>query len=74
MVLFQFLCTIPGGLPSSPNRVSSYTHFGIIIIIIIIYSFEFFTSALDDGPSLEFKWQQVSSNLQDSSQYSGRSH
>ena len=51
----------------------------IIIIIIInnnnntIYSLEYFISALADGLSLEFKWQQVSSSLQDSSQYSGRS-
>ena len=29
--------------------------------------------ALADGFSLEFEWQQVSSSLQDSSQYSGRS-
>ena len=43
------------------------------IIIIIIYSLEFFTSALADGFSLEYEWQQVSSSLQDSSQYSGRS-
>ena len=32
-----------------------------------------FTSALADGLSLVFEWQQVSSSLQDSSQYSGRS-
>ena len=38
----------------------------IIIIIIIIYS-EFFTSALADGLSLVFEWQQVSSSLPDSS-------
>ena len=31
-----------------------------------------FTSVLADGFSLEFEWQQVSSSLQDSSQYSGR--
>ena len=43
------------------------------IIIIIIYSLEFFTSALADGLSLEVESQQVSSSLQDSSQYSGRS-
>ena len=42
------------------------------VIIIIIYS-EFFTSALADGLSLEVKWQQVSSSLQDSFQYSGHS-
>ena len=45
----------------------------IIIIIIIIHSLEFFTSVLGDGFSLEFEWQQVSSSLLDSSQYSGRS-
>ena len=44
----------------------------IIIFIIIIYS-EFFKSALADGLSPEFDWQLVSSSLQDSSQYSGRS-
>ena len=41
--------------------------------IIIIYLFEFFTSALADGFSLEFEWQQVSPSIQDSS-HSGRSH
>ena len=35
--------------------------------------FEFFTPALADGFSLEFEWQQVSSSLQDSSQYPSRS-
>ena len=43
----------------------------IIIIIIIIYSLEFFTSAFADGLSLEFERQQVSSSLQESSLYSG---
>ena len=42
------------------------------IIIIIIYSFWVFPSALADGLSLESEWQQVSSGLQDSSEYSGR--
>ena len=45
----------------------------VIVIIIIIYSLEFFASANADGFSLEFERQQVSSSLQDSSQYSGRS-
>ena len=45
----------------------------VLVVIIIVYSFEFFTSVLADGLSLEFEWQQVSSSLQDSSQYSGRS-
>ena len=47
--------------------------FYIIIIIIIIHLLELFTSALADGFSQESEWQQVSSSLQDSSQYSGRS-
>ena len=34
---------------------------------------EFFTSVLADGFSLELEWQQVSSSLQDSSQYFGQS-
>ena len=37
------------------------------MIIIIIYSLEFFTSVLAVGLSLEFEWQQVSSSFQDSS-------
>ena len=44
-----------------------------VLIIIIIYSLEFFTSALADSLSLEFEWQVVSSSLQDSSQNSGHS-
>ena len=47
--------------------------FIIIIIIIIIRSLELFTSALADCFSLESEWQQISSCLQDFSQYSGRS-
>ena len=47
---------------------------GKSIIIIIIYSLEFFTSGLADGLSPEFHWQQISLSFQDSSQYSGRSH
>ena len=43
-----------------------------IIIIIIIYSLEFFTLVYADSLSLEIEWQQVPSSLQDSSQYSGR--
>ena len=47
-----------------------------VIIVIIIISFfliflfwEFFTQALADSFSLEFKWKQVSLSLQDSSLY-----
>ena len=45
----------------------------IIIIIIILLIWEFFIPALADDFTLESEWQQVSSSLQDSSQYSGRS-
>ena len=45
----------------------------IIIIIIIIHSLALFTSVLADDFSVESEWQQISSNLQDSSQYYGRS-
>ena len=51
---------------------SSIAWMFIIIIIIIIYSLDFFISVLADGLLLETEWQQVSSSLQDSSQYSGR--
>ena len=51
----------------------SNNHLWLQYIIIIIYLLEFFTSALADGFSLESEWQQVSSSLQDFSQYSGRS-
>ena len=45
----------------------------IIIIIIILIIWEIFTSALADSFSQESGWQQVSSSLWDSSQFSGRS-
>ena len=45
----------------------------IINVVIIVTNWDFFTLALDDGLSLEFERQQVSSSLQDSSQYSGQS-
>ena len=41
--------------------------------MIIFLLLEFSIPALADGFSLEFEWQQVSSSLLDSSQYSGRS-
>ena len=40
--------------------------------LLLFTHLEFFTSILADGFSLKFEWQQVSSSLQDSSQYSGR--
>ena len=55
------------------NTIKSIIYSFIIINIIIFTPLEFFTSVLTDGLLLEFKWQQVSSGLQDSSQDSGRS-
>ena len=61
-------CSISDCLHSSTNfKLISCHHFTII------HSLELFTSALADEFSLESEWQQVSSSLQDSSQYSGRS-
>ena len=45
----------------------------LLLLSLLLTPLEFFTSALTDGFSLEFEWQQVSSSLQDSSQYSSRS-
>ena len=43
------------------------------IIIIVIIPSEFFTRTLADGLSLESEWEQISTGVQDSSQYSSRS-
>ena len=42
-------------------------------LVIILLFWEFFTPVLTDGFSQKPEWQQVSSSLQDSSQYSGLS-
>ena len=58
---FASLVCWPLRHPSNPQWLSScWLNF---IIIIIIYLLEFFTSALADGLSLEFEWQQVSRTL-----------
>ena len=44
-----------------------------MFIIIMLLFWEFFTPALGNGFLHELKWQQVSSSLHDSSQYSGQS-
>ena len=45
---------------------------GILLLLLLFVLFwEFFTPVLTDGFSLESEWQEVSSSLQDSSQYSG---
>ena len=43
------------------------------LVLLLFTPWQFFTSVLADGLSLEFEWQQVSTSPQDSSQYSGRS-
>ena len=66
LVLFQdpsihffFLSFLPCGPLEWPNPLDDK----FFIIIRIIYSFEFFTSALADSLSPKFEWQQVSSSL-----------
>ena len=39
----------------------------LLILLLLFYSLEFFTSALADDLSLEFLWQKVSSSILDSS-------
>ena len=56
---------------TQPNPIPP-VFFPINIIIIAFFShiWELFTPALADGFSQGFQWQQASSSLQDSSQYS----
>ena len=42
---------------------------GNILGLLLLLLLEFFPPALADGFPLEFEWQQVSSSLQDSSEY-----
>ena len=46
---------------------------GLLLLLLLFTPWAFLTSVLADGLSLGFEWQQVSSSLQNSSQYSGRS-
>ena len=57
--------------PITIGIIVTYMFHIIIIIIIINIHLSIFTPALADGFSMAFEWQQVSSSLQDSSQYSG---
>ena len=45
----------------------------LLLLLLLFTPLEFFASVLTDDFTMEFKWQQVSSSLQDSSQISGRS-
>ena len=47
------------------------SYFSLSLVLLLLFThWEFFTPVLADGLSQEFEWQQVSSNLQDSFQYS----
>ena len=70
LILIIFSCFLGNSLFFL--KLISPLHRLVIIIIIIITPLEIFTSALADGFSPEFEWQQVSSNFQDSSRYSSR--
>ena len=50
-----------------------YCYLQLLLLLSSFFPLEFFTSALVDIDLQEFKWQQVSSSVQDSPQYSGRS-
>ena len=45
----------------------------LLLLLLLFTPLEFLTSVLADSLSLEFEGQQVSSSLQDSYKYSGRS-
>ena len=45
----------------------------LLLLLLLFIPQEFFTSAFADGLSPKFEWQQVSSSLQDTSQFYGRS-
>ena len=53
--------------------INSNGNTALLLLLLLFTPLEFFTSVLADVFSLEFGWQQVSSSLQDSSQYSGLS-
>ena len=72
---FEFLFLFFGGPWFFPWLIS-LLHRLVRLILWCYYYFtpwEFFTSALADGFPVEFEWQQVSKNSQNSSQYSVRS-
>ena len=58
---FDFMSVVFKGTPIF--SLTNFTHYYI--------SYELFKPALADSFSLEFEWQQISSSLQDFSQYSG---
>ena len=65
-----FLHSLTFNIKNHKVPISLYNRIGNKIIIIIISLYVFFTPSLAGGLSLESKGQQVSTGLQDSSQYS----
>ena len=62
------------GLTLAVENLSFFLSFFLSFLLSFVLFWEFFTRVLADSFSMEFEWQQVSSSLQDSSQYSDRSH
>ena len=56
----------------SSRIVISFASFVLLSLLLLLLFWEFFTPALSDDFSWEFKWQQISSSVQDSSLYSVR--
>ena len=59
-----------------PDAVLLYCYFSFMVsclLLLLLLLLGVLLSANADGFSLESEWQQVSPNLRDSSQYSGRS-
>ena len=71
-ILANFISDVVWTGPISSWIISSFClflwFFRIIINIIILHFWEFFTPALADSLPLEFEWQQISSSLPDSFQ------
>ena len=59
--------------PPTSKSSSPFNNSLVTVPILLFTPLEFFTSALADGFSLEFEWQQVSPSIQDFSQYPDRS-
>ena len=55
-------------MPKAPITIGTIV---ILLSLLLFNSLALFTSVLADGFSQESEWQQISSSLQDSSQYSG---
>ena len=69
---FFFMLTMHRRSPLADMFISFLFIIIIFIITLLIWEF-FYAAALADSFSLEFEWKQVSSSLQESSQYSGQS-